>query len=127
MKKFLLGAFFPGQKLNIVDQQDIDAAILVAEINRFIVADGIDQFIGKLLRRGIHDLELRIMLQGVMPDSVHQMCFSQPNASINEKRVVSLGNRLGHGQRGGVSETVAVSNHKCFKNIFRIEIARPEI
>ena len=49
VEEFLLCRIFTGDKLDIVDQQDIGLAVALAELGRGTVADGLDHFIGKLV------------------------------------------------------------------------------
>ena len=45
MKKFLLGRFFTGNKLNIIDQQDINTAVFFSESLGSVGTDGINKII----------------------------------------------------------------------------------
>jgi hypothetical protein len=49
MKKFVLSTLFSSQKLHIVHQQDIDAAIPLAEIDQAVVPHRIDHLVHKPL------------------------------------------------------------------------------
>ncbi|MNE56050.1 hypothetical protein D3C80_1509270 [compost metagenome] len=49
MEKFLLRRFFAGQELNVVNQQNINVAVFVAEAFTAVITDGIDEFIRELL------------------------------------------------------------------------------
>lgn len=49
MEEFFLRRFLFSQKLDIVNEQDIDVAVFIAKGFCCIVLDGIDQFIGESL------------------------------------------------------------------------------
>ena len=56
MEEFFLRRFLFSQKLDIVNEQDIDVAVFIAKGFCCIVLDGIDQFIGESLGTDIEDL-----------------------------------------------------------------------
>ena len=47
MKKFLFGRLFACDKLDIVYEQNIDAAVLCTKLFRFLEANSVDNLIGK--------------------------------------------------------------------------------
>ncbi|MNP61440.1 hypothetical protein D3C76_1566220 [compost metagenome] len=49
MEEFLLRRFFAGQELNIVNEQDVHVAVLVAEAFPAVVTDRVDEFIREFL------------------------------------------------------------------------------
>src|SRR4029077_16793948 len=56
MEKFFLGTFFAGQKVNIVDQQDICLTIALPKSDKRVVLDRIDELIDEPFAREIHYL-----------------------------------------------------------------------
>src|SRR5205807_7843841 len=54
MKKFLLRALFAGEKLNVVDQEQIGLAVTFAEFHQSIVLNRVDKFVNEELAREIH-------------------------------------------------------------------------
>ena len=53
MEKFFLRGVFPGNKLNIIDQQDIYFAILLAESCGGLGADGMHQVVREFFGRNV--------------------------------------------------------------------------
>ena len=98
VEKLFLGGFFPGDKMDIVDQKHINFATLFSKACRCPVADSVDQLIGKLFGRHIPVLQSRMQLADFMCDRLDEMCFAKANLPVNKKRIVGLGRRFGHGQ-----------------------------
>ena len=88
VKELGLRAFFAGDELHIVDQQHVDGAISLAEIDDPIVADGVDHLVHEALGRDVGQLQVPIVLKHVLPDGVHQVRLAQPDAAVDEQRVV---------------------------------------
>ncbi len=47
MKKLVLGTFFTSDKLDVVDEQQVDAAVTVSKRRHLVFADGVDGVVGK--------------------------------------------------------------------------------
>ncbi len=115
MEKFFLGRFFAGDKLDIVNQQDVDAAIFLSKGLGGVRADRIDQVVGKLFGRNIQHLQAAP--GAVVADGVQQVGLSQPDPAVQEERIISLGWFFGHRLRGGMRQPVAGPNHKIIKAV----------
>ena len=88
MEKFFLGGLFARDKLNIVDQQNIDLAILGAKLFGFLVANSVDDFIGKLFRGDIEHIQASRLAR--VANGVQQVGFAQADAAIEKERIVDM-------------------------------------
>src|SRR3970040_2458725 len=61
---------FPRQKLDVIDEQYVHVAILIAEFRRFVVPDRVDQFVGKLFAADVDDVVERLQAEDVMADGL---------------------------------------------------------
>ena len=59
MEKLLLCAFLLGQELNVIDQQHIHVAELVAKRGHLVVSERVDHLVGELLAGNVADGRLR--------------------------------------------------------------------
>ena len=121
VEELLLNSFLPGEKLDIVDQQDIGFAVSTPEFGQFIVLDRFDVLVGEFLRRKTEDLQLWVFLEHIVADGVQQVRFAQPHPGVKKQWVVGASRRLGHGQSRRVREVVVVPNHEGGKGVFRVE------
>ena len=89
MEKFLLCLRFTGDKLNIVNQKQVDivSVFIVKFINAFSLK-ACDKFVCKIFSLYITNFHFGKMKINGVADSVEQMCFSQTAASVNEKGIV---------------------------------------
>src|SRR6185437_8516788 len=123
VEELLLGALLLGQELDIVNEQDIHVAKLVAEDGRLVVAQRIDHLVGELLARQVADGHLRLAALDLMPDGLHEMSLAHADSAIEEERVIGLGGPLGHGQRGGVSKLVAGADYESIEGVARVKLS----
>src|SRR6185437_1293731 len=123
VEELLLGALLLGQELDIVNEQNIHVAKLVAEAGHLVVAQRIDHLVGELLARQVADGHLRLAAFDLMPDGLHEMSLAHADSAIEEERVVGLGGPLGHGQRGGVSKLVAGADHESIEGVARVKLS----
>jgi hypothetical protein len=60
VEELFLGALLAGQELDVVDQEEVDRAVPLAELRGLVVADRGDQVVGELLARQVLDPEVRV-------------------------------------------------------------------
>ena len=64
---------------------------------------------------------MRVQVAGVVADRVQQVGLAQAGLAVDEERVVGLGRRLGHRDRGGVGEPVAGADDEGLEGVLRVE------
>ena len=124
MEKLRLSALFACNELHIVDEQHVDRAIAFAKIDNPIVPDSVDHLVHEPLGRDVRQLQIAIVLENVLPDRVHQMCFSQPHAAVDEQGVVGARRRFRHGTACGMSELVRRADDERVEGVAGIETRR---
>ncbi len=124
VEKFLLRTFFLRQELDVINQQHIHIAELVAEAGHLVVAQRVDHLVGELLAGDVADGRLRLPHLDFVPDRLHQMSLAHADTAIEEKRVIGLGWALRHRLAGGVGELIATTDHERVKGVTRIELGR---
>src|SRR5438132_12953969 len=122
MEEFFLSAFLLGQKLNVVNQEHVHCAELVAETGHLVVAQRVDHLIGEFLAGDVTDCRLRLTPFDLMTDGLHEVRLAHTNTPIQEERVVSLGRTLRHRLTCRVSELVAAADNEGIKGIARIQL-----
>ena len=121
MKEFFLRVLLFGEELDIVDEQDVDVAVFLAERFGIAVSDGIDEFIRKFFARNVKDAHLGEFFQDLVPDGVHEMRLSKAYAAIHEEGVVDSSGRFGDGERGCMSEAVGIARDECIEGVVRVQ------
>jgi hypothetical protein len=53
VEELLLDALLAGEEVDVVDEQDVDLAVALAELGERILLDGVDELVGELLRREV--------------------------------------------------------------------------
>ena len=84
----------------------------------------VDEVVGELLRAHVAHPRAGVEAAGVVADRVQQVGLAQPGLAVDEQRVVRLGRRLGHRDRGGVREPVARADDEGVEGVLRVEPAR---
>ena len=123
MKEFFLSFFFAGDELHIIDDQDINVAIFIAEASDF-ETNTIEKFFHESFRANIGNFHFGITLDDGVADSLNQVSFAQADAAVDEKRVI-LGARIGGGcLASSVGEVVARADNEILEGIARVEASR---
>ncbi len=122
VEELLLGALFAGEELDVVDEQDVDVAELVAEAGHLVVADGVDHLVGELFAGDVGDGGVGLAAFHVMSDGVHEVGFAHADAAIEEQGVVCLGGALGDGLGCGHGELVAGADDEGVELVLGIEL-----
>src|SRR5690625_3197180 len=82
-----------------------------------------NNLIGKLLRRNIEDLLVRVKLQRFIPDGLSQMCFTKAYISIYDQRVECCTARFFRDRHAGIpGETVTFSFDEIIKGVLDVQI-----
>ena len=121
MEELLLGSFLSSDKLYVVHQQDIDIAVLLAELNGAIVAYRVDQFIHELFRRHVSQPDALVPFLNQVPDRMHQVCLSKTDAAVQVQGIVRYRRTLPNGERGGPCELIAGPDHERVEGVFRVK------
>lgn len=102
---------FASEKLQIVDQEEFDIAILLAKTGQTSAAEGFDELRGKLFGRQINSTALRGGLSRGAPGTFEQMRFAAARRARNEQRRVAakLAEQI---VDRSVRETVPLSHNK---------------
>ena len=69
------------------------------------------------LHRDAEDLAVRVLLEDVVADGVHEVRFPQPRAAVDKKGVVDLPGIVRHRQAGGVGRPVVVADDEGIEGV----------
>jgi hypothetical protein len=122
VEKLLLRPLLSRDELDVVDQEQVQAAVPIAELDGGVEADGVDEIVGELLGRHVGDPDARIALPRVMTDGVEQVGLAEAHAAVDEQGIVRLRELLPDRHAGRVRELVARPDHERVEGVFRIEL-----
>ena len=106
MEEFLLRRFLAGDKLDIVDEEQIGVAVFIAEFVVPALLQGGNQLVRKLIALDIDDVVAGMIFMHDARDGVEQMRLAEAGRAVDKKRVVGFRGIVGHGDGGGVREAV---------------------
>jgi hypothetical protein len=112
------------QELDIVEQEQVDAAIARLELVHALLADPLDEVVEEGLGAQVDDLEAGMEVMGMLGDCLEQMGLAQTRSPEHEQRVVVAARLFGDGHRRGMGEAIALSNDKVFERVLRNEPSR---
>ena len=124
VEELVLRAFLAGDELDVVDEQHVDRAIALAELEDAVVADGVDHLVHEPLGRDVGEPQRRRVLHDVLPDGVHQVRLAEADAAVDEERVVGQRRRLGDGAAGRVGELVRRADDEGVEGVARVQALR---
>ena len=122
MEELLLSALFLGNKLDVVDEQNVDGAELVAKAGHAIVADGVDHLVGEFFRGDVRDAGHGLAAFYLVTDGVHEVGLAHADSAVEEERIVGARGPLGDGQGGGAGKLIAIADDESIECIALIEL-----
>ena len=73
VEELFLRALLAGEELDVVDEQHVDVAELVAEAGHLVVADRVDHLVGELFAGDVADGGMGLAALHVVADGVHEV------------------------------------------------------
>ena len=122
MEKFLLRGFLAGDKLDIVDEEQVRIAVFVAELVVAAFLQGGDQLVGKLIALDIDDVVAGMIFMNDARDRVEQVCLAEAGRTVDEKRVIRLRRIVGDGDGCGVRKAVGRADNKIIERELRVKL-----
>ena len=102
MEELLLRLLLAGDKLNIVHQQKIGAAVLCAQLLAAADLNGMNEIVRKVVALDVHDFRFRVFRMQRAADGEKKVRFAETGVAVNEERVIELAGIFRHGNGGGV-------------------------
>ena len=121
VEELFLRALLAGEELDIVDHQDVDGPVLLAEELGLAFLDGADDLVGELFTRDIEHAHLGVVLQHAVADGVHEVGLAEADAAVHEERVVDLARRFGDGHGRRMGKAVRAAGHEGFEGVLRVQ------
>ena len=121
MEEFLLGGGLTGDELNIVDEQYVAGAVLVAELVHSLTGQGIDHLIGEILALDVNDPHVADLLLQLVGDGVQKVGLTQTAGAVDKERVVGLSGAVCHRKARGVSKLVGGAYDEVLKGVLKVE------
>src|SRR6478672_9372638 len=95
--------------------EKIGLAVTPAKLYSGPVTNRADKLVHELFSAYVGDPSVRVSLQSLVRDRLHQMRLTQAGITVNKKWVVHLSWGLAHCQCGGSSQLVGFSDDKKVK------------
>ena len=124
VEKLFLDALFPGEELDVVDQQNVVRPVPRLELVETFVLQMGDEIVHEGLAREVPRAERGGLGREVVGDRLQQVGFPQARRAVDEQRVVGLRRRLGHRERRGVREPVRRADHEVVERVLAGERVR---
>ena len=122
MEELILGLLFAGQKLHVVDNEDVDVAVLIGEGRVLLLLDGIDELVGERLDTDIGDALGWIVLVDLVTDGLHQVSLTETDATVHKEGIVLSARIFGHGLGGGVGKVVRGTDDEALERVAAVEV-----
>ena len=106
MEEFLLGTLLSGKKLDIVDQQCVDRAVLLLEIVDRVVLQRLDHLCNEALGVEVDHTCPGVAVDDQVADSMHQVGLAETDPAVDEQGVIGLARIFRDLQRGGAGQLV---------------------
>ena len=124
MEELLHRRLFTRQKLDIVNQKNVNIAVNLLERRPLIVTDRVNEVIRELLRIHVAHPQIRVQILGVMANRVQQVGLTQTRTAVDEQRVIDNAGLLRHRESARVRKAVGLTNHEGVEGIVRVQSGR---
>ena len=84
MEELLLRGVFAGNELNIVDQEQVRAAVFEAELVVLAFAQSVDQLVGELVALDIDDVVVRMRFVNLVGNGIEQVRLADAGRAVEE-------------------------------------------
>ena len=125
VKKFLLCRFLSYNKLDVIDEKNVDGAVFVTKSChglRITASDGFNHFIGKLFTCDVQNTHIRILFQNIVSDGMHQMRFTKSGTSVEKQGIVDRARSFCDSDAGRLCKTVIGADNKGIKAVFYVKV-----
>ena len=122
VEEFFLDSLLATEKLDVVDQKDIYAAIPFAKTGQRILLNRGNEFVRELFGREVSNSGVRLVLENVMSHGVHEMGLAQSSLPINEEGVVGSRRCMCYRDCCGVCQLAIGADNEILKRVPTIEI-----
>ncbi len=117
VEELLLDPLLAGEELHVVDQEDIDMPVALAEFGQAVLLQRLDELVGEFLGGQVGDAGIGLLRRMACPIACIRWVLPEPGLAVDEQGVVGLRGGLGHGQRRGVGHLVVGSDDKCVERV----------
>ena len=124
MEELLHRRLFTRQKLDIVNQQNVNIAVNLLERRTLIVTNRVNEIVRELLRIHVAHPQIRVQILGVVADRVQQVGLTQARTAVDEQRVVDNAGLLRHRESARVCKAVGLTNHEGVEGVVRVQSGR---
>ena len=105
------------QKLDIVDEEDVEVAVKSFHLVDRFIAEMIDDVVDERFGGNRLNAHLLMVFADVMADAVEEMCFPQADAAVDEEGVVRFTRPGSDSQSGRFHKLVGGPFDKILKNV----------
>ena len=121
VEELLLRLLLALQELDVVDQQHVDVAVALPELDALVLADRVDEVVRQLLGGDVAHARRLEVAADVVAERVQQVGLAQPGVAVDGQRVVRLARVLRDGDGRGVGEAVRRADDEGLEGVLRVE------
>src|SRR5258705_5260262 len=121
MEEFLLCPLFSWDELNVIDKKEVDRPVARAEGGRVVVADCIDELIGKVLAETRDARRAGKQVTSPVTNRVEQVRLAEADAAIDEQGVIRARRKLRDSLTGGLGELVGRSDDEGVEGVAGVQ------
>ncbi len=121
MEERVLGGVFTPEKLDVINEENIDLAISLIKRRHLVCRDRIDVVVGEFFARHIANLHSGEESLCVVTNGMEKVCFAESRAAVDKEGVVGLGGGFADGERGRVGESVGRPDDEVVECVLGVE------
>jgi hypothetical protein len=121
MEKFFLRAIAAGEKVDVVDHEQIDMAIAMAELVHVAGLNRRDELVDEAVATEIENPGIGKFLEHLLAGSLKEMRFAQAYAAVDEERIISRARLFADSDACGMRQSVAGTGDEIFEDVIGVE------
>jgi hypothetical protein len=121
VEEFLLRSLFAGQGVHVVEEEEVDGAVGLAEKGHAAQPNGGDELVDELFGGDVANAGLGPGGGEVVTDGVEEVGLAKAGTAVNEQGVVGLAGILGDGLSSGAGELVGGAGNEGSEGIPGVE------
>ena len=121
VKELVLCFFFASDKLHVIDDEDVNVAVLLGK-TLFFEADVVEEFVDERFSCRVENARFWLLADDFVADGLHKVGFTEASATVEEERIVLLAGVVSDRSRGGIGEVVARADDEVVEGIAGVEI-----
>ena len=123
MEEFVLCFFLASDKLHVIDDEDVNVAVLLGK-TLFFEADVLEEFVHKRFSCRVENARFWLFADDFVADGLHKVGFTEASATVEKERIIFLTWVVSDRSRSSIGEVVTGADDEVIEGVAGVEVGR---